>query len=507
MNDFNTFAPDEQEDEQIIHDLRRLYPAQEEIAYHLERAKQRLYSVNDSAQNAAHPIAAAARPATSARRKTVRAEHFIPEVGAYRAWSHRLNTFAAIAAVVILVGALALVLTLARLSRPGSASHAYTKGGQQFQIMSISMIDAQTGWADCSGGVVLRTTDGGLHWKDTSPSLQKQTYYGNALFLDGLHAWVGVTASDATTKVVDSTDIFSTSDGGQSWQRATIQTDGYYSKQFSFIDAHEGWLYTRQWVSIHQVIGPENYAPPLLFHTVDGGKTWHRVLDPASSHAKIFNDVVIDDIRFHTTTDGWITGIPQHAAPHSARLYRTQDGGQTWQEQALTLSQNVSGLTEVWAPRFFTSLEGILPVIAGTPIEMTFYVTHNGGGTWQKEASLTGLTGEGGWLSLPAMLDMQHWWVKDMDHSGEKLYATTDGGKHWTTMSTPAQPNVSKLGVPDFTSEKVAWLRMYRYEHGQMQFTVLFKTTDGGHTWTEVHALFPDFIIPASHYTANGINH
>ena len=66
----------------------------------------------------------------------------------------------------------------------------------------------------------------------------------------------------------------------------------------------------------------------------------------------------------------------------------------------------------------------------------------------------------------------------------------------WITVVT--QNNVGKLYVvPDFTSVETGWILEYT-SNKYTQATALFKTIDGGHTWTQVHAYFPRFIMPKS---------
>src|ERR1700680_45390 len=79
-------------------------------------------------------------------------------------------------------------------------------------LQSIHMIDETTGWA-MTQNAVLRTTDGGVHWKDVTPADRPLISGINAHFLTVSNAWVSMSPTASSTTLV-----FHTSDGGQSWQ-------------------------------------------------------------------------------------------------------------------------------------------------------------------------------------------------------------------------------------------------------------------------------------------------
>src|SRR5207247_11068228 len=96
------------------------------------------------------------------------------------------------------------------------------------------MIDGRTGWA-LSKHAVLRTTDGGSHWQNVSPPHTKLTQDSIADFFSTSLAWIAIPRTNAAT-----TQILHTADGGQTWQRTTIQAA--FPRQSSFIDSQHGWL-------------------------------------------------------------------------------------------------------------------------------------------------------------------------------------------------------------------------------------------------------------------------
>lgn len=76
---------------------------------------------------------------------------------------------------------------------------------------------------------------------------------------------------------------------------------------------------------------------------------------------------------------------------------------------------------------------------------------------------------------------------------------TSDGGQHWIRLiPTPDPYRFTKgLATPSFISDKVGLTSSYSVDQkNDPKSILLFKTVDSGHTWTLLHAVFPDYVIP-----------
>jgi hypothetical protein len=75
-------------------------------------------------------------------------------------------------------------------------------------------------------------------------------------------------------------------------------------------------------------------------------------------------------------------------------------------------------------------------------------------------------------------------------HQLKEVYATYDGGQHWTQL---ASPNLEGMGYYTtgiaFRSPKVGWVT--GTYHGPPE-APLFRTDDGGETWSVQKLTFPD---------------
>jgi photosystem II stability/assembly factor-like uncharacterized protein len=187
-------------------------------------------------------------------------------------------------------------------------------------LISLHMIDPFTGWALCERAV-LRTSDGGLQWKNVTPPHSVLTRESIADFHTASLAWVATPQTNGTTA-----QVLRTTDGGQTWQQSTIQAT--FLKQITFIDSQHGWI-----LSGWEATGGAAEAVG-VFRTSDGGKTWRNVSSalPASTDTPPPGHLPFggqkSGIHFLNTSTGWITGTV--VVNDLAWLYVSHDEGSTW---------------------------------------------------------------------------------------------------------------------------------------------------------------------------------
>jgi photosystem II stability/assembly factor-like uncharacterized protein len=458
MADTHELIPEEvdEQNQRLIQDLRRMYPTSAQVAQPLARVQQRLFHSGDGTQQdeVSTPPPQLPQRTLQARGSTVKPKG--------KTWQRRFGTLAAAVFAALLVGTLILVLNLAHKSSTGGAG---TPLNQTVAITSLHMIDATTGWA-LAGKAVLRTTDGGNHWKDVTPAGHLLAPGSATDFLTASMAWIATPQADKTT-----TQLFHTSDGGQTWKQSTIQTG--FVRQMTFIDAQHGWLLS----------GKENAAgvpaeAVSVFQTTDGGNTWQSV------SAALFSDATPpghlpyggqkSGIRFVNASTGWVTGTVM--LNNLAWLYVTHDGGSTWHQQTLPLPPDVPpAQLLIQPPTFFSVTDGLLPVrfadlLTSRGIATVIYVTHDGGTTWRSTMAVSAS------MSTSHFLDMQHGWLTD----GTNLFVTSDGGQHWAKLTPSA--NFKRVTILDFVSQSTGWAISNQGDGSSF----LLKTTDGGQTWTQI---------------------
>jgi len=377
--------------------------------------------------------------------------------------------------------AIAIVIASLTLGLGYGPVRAQTRGDVP-ALESIRMIDALIGWAVTSEQEAerfLRTTDGGIHWRDVTPFLSsgQKISVEKVAVLTSLIAWVL------------SGELFHTVDGGRTWSNEDIP--GGWVQSMQFIDPRDGWIVSVQGANMASVEQD-------IYGSTDGGQTWIKAASTrpfeATGSGLDLQLGLYFDFAFLNATTGWVTGIS--LAEERVYLYVTHDGGRTWHLQKLPLPLLV---TSPWGgvtrpPTFFTARHGILPVFYDNlnsqsyrPIASfaIFYVTNDGGMTWTSTTPVStahsgiALDRRGQSLRTYSFVDANHGWLAD----GDVLYATSDGGHHWMKISpTELFTDVRQI---DFISSWVGWAV-------RQTSPFLLKTLDGGHTWAPV----PYFVSP-----------
>jgi len=335
-------------------------------------------------------------------------------------------------------------------------------------LVSIHMVDAMKGWA-LSKGSLLRTVDGGVSWTNVTPKGVGSMSEGTLSVYDAQTLWV-VFNKELSTSIT----VYRTSDGGQKWESAEINTTPYHGRVTSldFIDLTHGWLLTSYDVSM----GSESVE---VFQTNDGGVSWKSNAS-AIINEKLSNDLPLagskNGLIFSNQENGWLTGF-SHG--DGIWLYSSSDGGLTWSQKAIVAPQGyftAGGSVSTEPPHFFRQKEGVLPVEfrGQKPPALVLYRTEDGGLSWTPTTPVQ---------TAQESLEYRgfHWSIIDATRAFVsdcyKLYFTSDGSHMFVCIT----PNISleNLQQLDFTSEKLGWAII---DGG------LWKTSDGGHTWTRISA-------------------
>lgn len=408
-------------------------------------------------------------------------------------WSARLAALVAAALLVVLVGGLTIGLTLVHHPKDGTARTPVSQRtptssppsptttptsppapAGAFPLTEIQMVDATTGWAEApvvKSWRIVRTTDGGIHWKDVSPpALPALDMELPAFFLNGSVAWVAALQNNDAAL-----NFFRTTNGGQTWQRGgTVPIQTTRLTQMSFINALNGWFLT----DASGGTGATS-EPVEVFRTTDGGMTWVKTSDSVPTQASphpLPVDGAKSGLSFLDASTGWATGGSANNTT-DIWLYVTHDGGSNWQAQPLALPSGVTSAQFFWSepPTFVSAHDGLLTVVFATEkgIDLAVYVTHDGGASWYSTPPVTIGNTVAQDVRTSFTSATQGWAADDA-----ALFVTSDGGQHWSQL--PGNPYFGTIESLNFVSNTTGWL-LSQTTSGSL---VLLKTVDGGQTWT-----------------------
>jgi photosystem II stability/assembly factor-like uncharacterized protein len=261
--------------------------------------------------------------------------------------------------------------------------------------------------------------------------------------------------------------ILHTEDGGLTWIDATppeLSDLTNLNLQPFFLDADTAWF------------TPYGYSGGMLFQTRDGGLTWTENLVPFDNARYYFLDL----------SYGYaLVSLGAGAGSHYVALYRTLDGGTTWTEVFSHEPGESKSLPESGTKNGIT-FRGVDQGWIGGSIPMTdafhFYATTDGGVTWAQETDISLPPGiNNAWLDVwqPIFVSesVAYLPVRSLDSSGNQLliYRSDDFGETWSH-----QEEIEDGKTLDVISADEGWVAA--------DFA-LYRTLDGGATWTVVPAL------------------
>ncbi|HRJ86734.1 MAG TPA: YCF48-related protein, partial [Ignavibacteria bacterium] len=188
-----------------------------------------------------------------------------------------------------------------------SAQWVLQVSGVNTSLLDIDFINENTGWACGDGGVVVKTTNGGVNWVQQNTGLFKRLE--------------GIDAVDANTiySVGWFQTIIKSTNGGSNWQVIRDGPSGVGSTFFKcfFLNVNTGWLLRS--------------GGGYVLKTTNGGITFDSVFTNNS-----FNR----DIYFKDANTGVICG-------DGAWIIRSTDGGVSWAQIPLPLLTSAPNLYRI----------------------------------------------------------------------------------------------------------------------------------------------------------------
>lgn len=348
---------------------------------------------------------------------------------------------AAVLLVGLLIGALALTFSLRNQARTGTGPNtplcATDTAASSRPVKSIvelteglrlHMVTERVGWAigasahNNNWATLLRTTDGGYHWKQVTPKQVASQGIDDLSILDETTAWLP-------------TYGYRTADGGATWQplsglkelkqsfslRQISMIPSSSIREFHAITEHTAWALIQESSAKNAL-----YSKVSLYVTHDTGCTWEqRQLPPPAGVPKKVPSIAFGP-TFFTERDGALFTAFGQDATHDMYLYVTHDGGKSWQVQGNAIP-GYFGVRSVVDDHHIIVDSGSV----GADLQMALLTLSNG--QWQQQATppVQGGSAEVSFPSASTGLAL----VRTLSNDFE-VYRTTNAGKTWQHIAT-----------------------------------------------------------------------
>ncbi|HXG19919.1 MAG TPA: hypothetical protein VNN62_12720 [Methylomirabilota bacterium] len=349
------------------------------------------------------------------------------------------------------------------------------------QSFAIDPTNPQILYAGTFSGGVFKSTNGGDRWDPINTGLDNH-YSVTTLIVDPGNSQIIY----AATNVIGNTrvgPIFKSENGGASWSRASdgSPSDGLPKDKdgnpLSLITAlaldpkNSQILYAGVAIRSDNNLRLGTVDAGRIFKSTDGGAHWVQMSDGIPSDRADIQTLLIDPIDSQIVYAGTTDGV-----------YKSVNGGASW-------TPTSTGLSDPLVSSLAIARQNSSILYAATLTGV--FKTTNGGASWASVS--TGLPDFPGINTLT--IDPRDSLVAYAGAFG-KVFKTTNGGASWVSMDT-GLPNTF---VQTLTLDPQNPLILYAGTFGGSVTDLssgVFKTTDGGASWTVKNTGLNNFVVTA----------
>lgn len=270
--------------------------------------------------------------------------------------------------------------------------------------------------------------------------------------------------------------LYQSLDGGDNWTKIWDQP-GTFIRALGFVDTQIGFLGN---VGTDYYPGVTDGHP--LYRTQDGGKSWQKVMADGIERVKGICGIDILAVRRIYQGEARVSHLV-HAAGRvggPAFILRSEDSGETW--KVLDLTAQAGMILDV---KFLTPNIGLVCASSSSDLEQAQAMilrTEDAGKSWQ--VAYRGKRNfENCWkMSFPTQnigyATLQSY---DEKNANQQFIKTTNGGKSWVEMPLTEDAAARQFGI-GFVDANRGFI-------GTRQQG--FETQDGGQSWTPVPSMGP----------------
>jgi len=236
-------------------------------------------------------------------------------------------------------------------------------------LRGLHAVDDRVAWTSGSGGAYGRTGDGGKSWTFHVVPGARGFDFRDVVAFDSDHAWLMSAGSGGLSR------IYQTADGGRHWR---LRWTNPHPE--GFMDGMAAWS-ARRALAYGDPVDGHIY----VLRTADGGRHWERaptVEMPAARTGEAAFAASGTGVQVFGRSTAWLaTG-----GPDVARVFRTDDGGDSWvaHETPLTDASATSG---IFSMAFRDGRHGVVvggDFLAPDAAHANAAWTDDGGLTWHR---------------------------------------------------------------------------------------------------------------------------
>ncbi|MDE2483399.1 MAG: glycosyl hydrolase [bacterium] len=232
-----------------------------------------------------------------------------------------------------------------------------------------------------------------------------------------------------------------------------------------------------------------------LYASKDGGVTFHSIFDAGRSSS--IGAVALAPSNPKIIYVGTGEGFPRNTAALGDGVFRSDDGGKTWRSLGLRGTQHIARIAI--DPR-----DPNVALVAAMGPEYTpggergIYRTSDGGRHWQRVLAGNPTTGGSDVafdpsdpaIAFAGTFDyLRRPWTFRGGGTGSGLFRSTDGGRTWTRLTDPARHDglpggiINRVGLSISAHHPNVVYAIVPTKHG-----MLYRSNDGGTSWKLVNA-------------------
>ena len=206
-------------------------------------------------------------------------------------------------------------------------------GNMSGRVSAVAVVEARpaTMYVGAASGGVWKTVNNGVTWTPIFDD-QPVASIGDVAVAPSNPdvVWVGTGEANARNSVARGDGVYQTTDGGKTWRNRGLR-DSYHIARVVIHPTNPDVVFV---AVLGHVFGPNKERG--LYKTDDGGKTWQRILYINEDTG--FIDLAMDPgdpdtlyaAAYDVRRDGFAGGNPAQQFSADAGLFKTADGGKTW---------------------------------------------------------------------------------------------------------------------------------------------------------------------------------